>query len=88
MSIQQTKKQSDLEKRLQLLRLQVHGKQDFKVQRKPSEIGSAKITNTISDVSYLYQDLSKIGILASMAIGFQIILFFLIKNHLLNLKFF
>lgn len=94
MSIEATKKQSDLEKRLSLLRQQVHGKQEFRIQNSDFRFKNASATNhqppttNRSDITYLYQDLAKIGILAGLALGFQLILFFLTKNHILNLKFF
>lgn len=104
MAIHQTKKQSDLEKRLKLLRQQVYGKaQDNRsvVRGEKSHISalSALVVSAVepvegphptshTDVSYLYQDLLKIGIFASVAIGVQIILFILSKNHILNLNFF
>lgn len=43
MPIQQTKKQSDLEKRLQLLRRQVYGK----VEEKKSEVRNEKLDNEV-----------------------------------------
>ena len=95
MSIQQTKKQSDLEKRLKLLRQQVSGKNEFQTQNfefktkgKTNIDSQAKISNTTSDIRYLHQDLIKITVLASTAFGFQIVLFFLIKNRVLNLNLF
>ena len=70
MAITESKRQSDLEKRLKLLRQQVYGKlanqQISKSVHQP--IGKLK-TNTqiyqsntasVSDVTYLFQDLSKI----------------------------
>lgn len=100
MAIQQTKKRSDLEKRLQLLRRQVYGKEENKkssVYGLPStEIAKHSILQPhqttaevgISDITYLHQDLLKILIFASCAIGGQAILFFLLKNHILNINFF
>jgi len=88
MAIQQTKKHSDLEKRLSLLRQQVYGKQQFKFEGKNSTATSKDSNNLSNDTTYLYKDLSKIGILASIALGFQVILFFLTRNHLVNLKLF
>ncbi|TSC86327.1 MAG: hypothetical protein G01um10147_939 [Microgenomates group bacterium Gr01-1014_7] len=95
MAIQQTKKQSDLEKRLRLLRQQVYGKDKFRVQssefRIKDEISTnykLQTTNFSSDISYLHQDLLKISLLAGSALGLQIILFILSKNHILNLNFF
>lgn len=97
MAIQQQKKQSDLEKRLQLLRRQVYGKTE-----KASYSASKLVNNTESliaqalnsgvvykaDISFLYQDLLKIGIFATIALSLQIILFFLSRNQIINLNFF
>lgn len=99
MAIQQTKRQSDLEKRLQLLRKQVYGKDESKkstVYRLPStEItevfpsgGPRKSEVLISDVIYLRQDLLKILIFSSLAIGIQLILFTLLKNNIFKLNLF
>ena len=96
MAIHQTKKQSDLEKRLKLLRQQVYGREPV-VSNKQYVVGketTPRNTHTTNyqqhttDVTYLYQDLLKIGIFTSVAIGTQIILFILSKNHFLNLNFF
>lgn len=83
MSIQQTKKQSDLEKRLRLLRTQVYGKSEIQQASTPSSSASTR-----SEVSFLYQDLLKIGVLSALALGFQIVLFILLKNHTLNINLF
>ncbi len=94
MAIQQTKRQSDLEKRLQLLRRQVYGKNpDRSDEIRKSEnlsmsISSDPPTHRPTDLTYLHQDLLKILIFASFAIGGQAILFFLLKNHILNINFF
>lgn len=100
MAIEATKKLSDLEKRLSLLRQQVYGKETVssikyqEVSKKATDIKSARATtyhlpptNSASDTTYLYQDLFKISILASCAIGAQLILFILTKNHILNINF-
>lgn len=99
MSLHQLKKQSDLEKRLRLLRQQVYGKEKLDVRSEklessnltsniPPQGPTSHISSPTSDITYLYQDLFKIGILASLAIGVQVILFMLTKNHILNLNFF
>ena len=82
MAILQTKKQSDIERRLKVLRQQVYGKESvssIKYQVSGDNIGTVNSHNTKyiiqnTDLSYLYKDLAKIGILASLAIGLQIIL--------------
>lgn len=107
MTIQQTKKQSDLEKRLKILRRQFYGKSPEKSDK--SELRNISESENLkhrysdilissgtpshseisrSDVSYLHQDLLKILAFSSVAIGAQIILYFLINNHILNLNFF
>ncbi|MDP3948271.1 MAG: hypothetical protein Q8P87_01005 [bacterium] len=94
MAIIQTKKQSDLEKRLLLLRKQVYGK-EFKVQsenttnyQSASKQVQLPTTNSSTDLTYFHQDLLKILLLSSFAIGTQVILFFLLKNHILKINFF
>ena len=107
MAIQQTKKQSDLEKRLQLLRRQVYGKNpDRSDETRKSEnqkisepeslthrytgipISSDPPAYQSTDLVYLHQDLFKILIFASCAIGGQVILFLLVKNNVFTLSFF
>ncbi len=90
MAITESRKQSDLEKRLKLLRQQVYGKTDRSDYPKIeiSENHKSQHTDTLtSDVSYLYQDLFKILALSSSAIGIQLILYLLTRNHILNIKF-
>ena len=97
MAIQQTKKQSDLEKRLKLLRQQIYGKETVKYILPTAEgpLRSAHLAArqeasgaNYTDLTYLYQDLFKILALSSIAIGVQTILFFLSKNHILSLNLF
>ncbi len=101
MAILQTKKQTDLEKRLKVLRQQIYGKTanqkvntlvkqkgEFTHQYTDSQVHKSNTEVGRNDISYLYQDLFKIGILATCALGIQIILFFLIRNHILVLNFF
>ena len=114
MAIIQTKKQSDLEKRLLLLRRQVYGKSpenQYVGKSVDQQINkSATLTHrytdtpihqttdalTPSDLTYLRQDLLKIFLLSSFAIGAQVILFyavkqfhglfFLLKNNILRIN--
>ena len=96
MAIHQTKKQSDLEKKLRLLRQQVYGKErvsniKYQALREDKTAMITHNTNYIipnTDTTYLRQDLLKIFILAGSALGLQIILYILSKNHILNLNFF
>lgn len=99
MAIQQTKKQSDLEKRLQILRRQVYEKE--RIVQSASQINSDKIEynvqstktknyeprtmNSHTDLTYLYKDLTKILVLSTLAIGGQIVLFFLLQNHVFKI---
>lgn len=90
MAIHEVKKQTDIERRLKLLRQQVYGAEEKKLEVKslnfvPTQSGYLSIQ---AEVSYLYRDLLKIGIFASIALGTQIILFILFKNNILNLNFF
>ena len=87
MAIQESKKQSDLEKRLKLLRRQVYGK-EFRVQNEVTTNNESQTINSSSDLTYLNQDLLKILIFASIAIVAQIILLFFSKNHIVNLNLF
>ncbi|MDO8638848.1 MAG: hypothetical protein Q7R43_04690 [Candidatus Daviesbacteria bacterium] len=87
MAIQLSKKQSDLEKRLKILHNQVYGKSQLTVDSSQLSVKSKDSTN-LSDITYLHQDLLKILALSSLAIGGQIILYFLLQKHIVNLNFF
>lgn len=96
MAIHQNRHQSDLEKRLRILHQQVHGKNPDKIRSnlKISLTNKTSLTHqntdigTNSDLSYLYQDLFKISILSTLALGAQAILFLFLKNNSLNINFF
>ena len=77
MAIHETKRQTDIERRLRLLRRQVYGKQSF-VQNVQATGKKEATTVSMSDVSYLRYDLLKIAILAAVAFGTQLVLFFTI----------
>ena len=97
MAIHQSKNQSDLEKRLKILRQQFYGKGSDQ-KPTPSEHlthryinptpSSTPHTIALLDVSYLRQDLLKIFTFSSIAIGAQIIFYLLLKNQVLNINFF
>ncbi len=73
MPVKQTYKVSDLEKRLTMLNLQMYGKNN----KQPSDINlQLSDKNSVTDLTYLKQDLSKIALLASIAIGAELFLFF------------
>jgi len=92
MAITESKKQSDLEKRLKILRQQVYGKENK--QSSPSGTHSYQLSDKKqkksddSSITYLHHDLFKILTLSSIAIGMQLILFIFTRNHILNIKFF
>lgn len=69
MPIQRTYQQSDIEKRLKLLKVQLYGKYEKAVSKHP-EISHA------TDLTYLKQDLRKITILSLLAVAAQFFLFF------------
>ena len=94
MAVYTLKKTSDIEKRLKTLRQQIYGRDQFRDQN--SEIRDKKetatnyeprTTNLTSDITYLYNDLFKIGLFSCLAIGSQLVLFFLLQNHVINLNF-
>lgn len=86
MAIHQTKKNSDLEKRLKLLRTQVYGRQTLRAD--DLKISTSSNPFVQSDIVFLRQDLLKISILSGIAILTQGILFYLARNNILNLNFF
>ncbi len=73
---------TDLEKRLQIIRRQVYGKDQ------QSNYSSSRQIDETTDLAYFYQDLLKILTLSSLAISTQFVLFVLSQNHILNLNFF
>ena len=83
MAIHRTYTQSDLEKRLQVIRKQVYGKTPLVSS---SSLKTSPQSN--SDITYLRHDLIKISILTSLALGSQIVLFYLVQNNILKLNFF
>jgi hypothetical protein len=102
MAINQTQKQSDLEKRLRILRQQVYGKQ---TNQQLSELQERKLPipkyqlaglsdkhqsniSISSEITYIRQDLLKIFLLTSIALIAQFILFYLLQNHILSLNLF
>lgn len=99
MAIHQTKRQTDLEKRLTILRRQVYGRESvanskqyvttnyqLPASQPASRLGGPGEATT--DITYLQGDLIKISIFAGSALGLQIILYFLIKNNILNINLF
>lgn len=76
----------DIEKRLKLLRQQVYGKKEFRVQNSDfSEKDRNKKYETktvnLSDITYLRQDLVRIIIFATLAFALQLILLYLLQNY-------
>lgn len=90
MPVMSTHKQSDMEKRLKLLNIQLYGKEiesKNSLPKTPLHQGFAgQATNNVSDFVYLKKDLSKIVLLASLAIGAELILYF--SKLLDKIKFF
>ena len=90
MTITRTHKKTDLEKRLKLLEMQLHGKKeklDVRTLKIDKEAGSStgahpypssRIQHPTSntDVAYLRADLTKIFILSTIAIAAEFLLFF------------
>lgn len=79
MTYSQSKKLTDTEKRLQVLKTQLFGKESnqIKVQTAPANIqtNSPSASYQPQDLSYLRKDLKKIALLAFVAIGAQLILY-------------
>lgn len=102
MAIHQTKGKSDLEKRFRQLRAQVYG-QSHPTEQTPSTPRSsaysissvAKLvenqagtkTADISDMQHLYTSVTKIALLTSLAIGAELLLYFMTNSKIINLKF-
>lgn len=82
MADQYSIKPSDLEKRLKILKGQVYGRQSpvFSSQTSDKQL--------ITDIDFLKVDLLRISLLTSIALGVQIVLFFLSKNGFLKLNLF
>ncbi len=99
MSIRRTKQISPAEKRFKQLQQQIYGKQreinsNQVVSTPPrsnysfdSSTPSIPVSKTTSDSTYLKHDLLKIVILSTLAIGTELVIYFLNQNHYLNLNF-
>lgn len=81
------------EKRLESLRRQLYGKQNFELPKKytatkvaSDDTPTPKVQVATQDLGYLKRDLTKILILSGFAIGFQLILYFLSLKNLINLN--
>lgn len=74
----QMHRQSDLEKKLKILESQLYGKRLDQTSNIQSQHPSSSIQHltSISDITYLRQDLTKILILSSLAVGIQLVLYF------------
>lgn len=92
MAIHQTKRQTDLEKRLTILRRQVYGRESVASSKQyvttNYPLPASQRGEPTTDITYLQGDLIKISIFAGSALGLQIILYFLIKNNILNINLF
>ena len=87
-------RQSDTEKRLQLLQTQLYGKMgevsSIKYQASSKEGLKQETLNTNyvipnTDTTYLKHDLAKIVLLSTLAIGIQLLLYFGSRSNLLRL---
>lgn len=96
MAIHESRHQSDLEKRLRLLRQQMYGKsQSPAISHQPSDKkqmikpeGPRLASESYSDITYLRADLLKIAIFSAFIFGAQAALYFLLKQNLLNINLF
>ena len=70
---------TNYDKRLKILKSQHFGGLETGIETHNPQ------TDVKSDVTFLKQDLIKISVLTSLAIGIQIVLFFTLKNGLLKL---
>lgn len=63
-----------------------HYEANIKLETKENaNISQAQPTTSLNEYPYLVKDLSKTGVLTALILGFQIILFFLLKNHILKI---
>ncbi len=87
MAITQSKRQSDLEKRLHLLKQQVYGKANIATLQ-PSPTSSITSTSNArqlqTDLGFLRTDLIKISLFAVIIFGIQFVLFYLVQNKIIN----
>jgi hypothetical protein len=84
------------QKRLEQIRRQLYGKQSnlsqpkvSKKDSKPSDgvtVKTSHSTTTIPDENHIKKDLLKVGILSSLAILFQFLLYSAISNNWVNLS--
>ncbi len=102
MAIHQTKGKSDLEKRFKALRAQVYGQYHptgqtpntpsqsvysiSAVAKKIEDQATAK-TAAVSDTQHLYSSVTKIALLVSIAIGAELLLYFMTKSKIIHLGF-
>jgi hypothetical protein len=95
MSYQQTKKLTAVEKKLQALKTQLYGKSSNTFvpgkqnitadQVIPAQPQQSTFSSTAAlDTTYLKHDLLKIFLLASLALGVQVLLFILTRNGIIK----
>ncbi len=95
MAIQRTRATSDLEKRLKVLNQQLYGKErsatnnqkttTHKMSLKSNNAAILKTDSSISDITYLKHDLTKIAIFTALALGLQFSLFYALQHNLVKL---
>lgn len=99
MSIRRTHQTSDAEKKLKQLQQQIYGKSvdlgTNQLQEKQRQyslnqttINNAASTKTMpSDLAYLKIDLIKIALFSFLAIGAELLIYFLSSKHIINLSY-
>ena len=88
MAIQTSYKQSELEKRVKILRQQTYGKRHIRYTKETNMQRPDQSITIHSENLYLRQDLLKISLLTALAFGIQITLFYLVQNNVLKIYLF
>lgn len=93
MAIHESRHQSDLEKRLRLLRQQMYGKGQLSaISFQPSDKNKSEdrrlTTKSSLDITYLQADLFKIATFSAFMFGAQIILYYLFQQNILKINLF
>jgi len=102
MAIHESKHSSDLDKRFRQLRQQIYGKQSpsqpgpdstkssvYSISSVAEKIEDQAGTKTavISDMQHLYSSVTQIALLTSIAIGAELLLYFMTKSKIIHLGF-
>ena len=101
MAVNVTKRKDNLESKIHKLNEQLSGKQaglasrqgnyiSIPVQFNKDNLSTGSLRNqsleTSSDTIYLHQSLTKIALFSTLAIGSQLLLFFLTRSHIININ--